>query len=219
MLQQEPLDATDRDAASVELDLALIEVDEGVAHLAPAAEHPPAPAQHGPNACGKLARVEGLGDEVVGALVKSGRYGRCRRLLVDEDHGQWMTFPQLLEQLEARWIGQVNAEQQQVRVELAYLVQRTQPVMGGFDTESFFAQRKGNESGELGLPIGDQHERPVVHDNPREEQQAYGGNRSRRALPPPRCACGWLTGDQLTAATPGAPGSTTSAGRISSSGS
>ena len=100
VLQQEPFDATDRNAASVQLDLALIEIDEGVAHLA-AAEHPPAPAQHGPNACGELARVERLGDEVVGALVKSGRYGRCRRLLVDEDHGQWMTFAQLLEQLEA----------------------------------------------------------------------------------------------------------------------
>ena len=148
------------------LDLAQIEIDEGAAHLAAAAEHPPAPAQHAPNAGSELARMERLGDEVVGALVKSGRHGRCRRLLVDEDHGQWMTFAQLLEQLEARWIGQVNAEQQQVRVELADLVQRTQPVMGGFDAESFFAQRKGDESGELGLPIGDEHERPVVHDNP-----------------------------------------------------
>ena len=68
--------------------------------------------------------MERLGDEVVGTLVKSGGHGRRRRLLVDEDDGQWMTFPQLLEQLETRRIGQVDAEQQQVRVELADLVQR-----------------------------------------------------------------------------------------------
>ena len=165
--------------------------------------------------------MERLGDEVVGALVKSGRHGRCRRLLVDKDHRQWMTVPQLLEQLETRGLGQVDAEQQQVRVELADLVQRTQPVVGGFDAESFPAQRKGNESGELGLPIGDEHERPVVHDNPREEPQAYGGDRSRRALPvlPLRLRLANSASGQLRAATPGAPGSTTSAGTNSSSGS
>ena len=48
----------------------------------------------------------------------------ARTVLVDEDDGQWMTFPQLLEQLQTRRIGQVDAEQQQVRVQLADLVQR-----------------------------------------------------------------------------------------------
>ena len=130
------------------------------------AKHPSAPTEDGPDPGRELAGMERLGDEVVGPVVEAGGHGGGSGLLVDQDDRQRMALAQLLEQLQAGAFGKVHAEQQQIGVQLADLVESAHSVVRGFHAEPFAPEGERHQPGEFRLPVGDEHERPVVQGVP-----------------------------------------------------
>lgn len=116
----------------------------------------PLAAQHGANAGRQLARVEGLGDVVIGAELETQDAVDVVAAGGEHDHGQVAVGAQPPQHVEAAGLGQHDIQQQELRPAGQHLVEGPFDRAGGRYVEAVFAQILGQKLRELGVIIEQQ---------------------------------------------------------------